>query len=545
MRAQLAPPLCQATKSPSYTATLPTQLKRYYGKDYLHFITFSCYRRFPYLGTAAACEIMLCTLVSLWRSGVGDNRTLTGLVNRMDNLNNTGCCASSHPFANPAKGCGTHCVAFNKRVGHPPEGNRVAKGTLSSFSCGATFTPTNTYILGPSGEQLTETDGSGNWVHTNVYAAGQYIATYENDTNSDSNVLHFVLTDWLGTKRVQTNYAGVSEEVCTSLAFGDGLSCSYPTGHPSTADDASEIHFTGKERDTESGNDYFVARYYGSSMGRMMSPDPWLGSMHMDNPQSLNRYAYVLNNPLKYIDPDGLDCAYLNDAGTDIEKGGLDQTSNSRECKKHGGYWVVGAIADVSSSGNNITFNVIGADLNRYNATFNTNSPIQPVALSMDLDSYFGNYALAQRQAVMNRMNATPTPQQYIQAIALAAPTVCGGGVFGVAGGEVSGAVLHGAVGVITQVDSRSGVSSGLIVEAGGGEGLIGGGGAVRGADGVEGFGYEGAGVDVGGAGGSAGAVAFSSGGVGVYADGQFRGRMAGVGAYVNITNNATCLGRR
>jgi RHS repeat-associated protein len=43
-------------------------------------------------------------------------------------------------------------------------------------------------------------------------------------------------------------------------------------------------HFTGKERDTESGNDYFGARYYASSMGRFMSPDPllnrcrWIGA---------------------------------------------------------------------------------------------------------------------------------------------------------------------------------------------------------------------------------------------------------------------------
>jgi RHS repeat-associated protein len=56
--------------------------------------------------------------------------------------------------------------------------------------------------------------------------------------------------------------------------------------------------FTGKERDQESGNDYFGARYYGSSMGRFLSPDP-SGLVYADpkNPQSLNLYAYVLNNP--------------------------------------------------------------------------------------------------------------------------------------------------------------------------------------------------------------------------------------------------------
>jgi len=53
-------------------------------------------------------------------------------------------------------------------------------------------------------------------------------------------------------------------------------------------------------------------------MGRFLSPDPWLGSMHLDNPQSLNRYVYVLNNPLRFVDPDGLDCIYLNAQGNGV-----------------------------------------------------------------------------------------------------------------------------------------------------------------------------------------------------------------------------------
>jgi RHS repeat-associated protein len=66
--------------------------------------------------------------------------------------------------------------------------------------------------------------------------------------------------------------------------------------------------FTGKERDTESGLDYFGSRYYSSNMGRFMSPDPKQPSMkHLMNPQKWNKYAYVLNNPLSLIDPDGME----------------------------------------------------------------------------------------------------------------------------------------------------------------------------------------------------------------------------------------------
>src|ERR1700722_3786527 len=67
---------------------------------------------------------------------------------------------------------------------------------------------------------------------------------------------------------------------------------------------------SGKERDAESGLDYFGARYYGSSMGRWMSPD-WADKpeavpySQLDNPQSLNLYGYVNNNPLSKADNDG------------------------------------------------------------------------------------------------------------------------------------------------------------------------------------------------------------------------------------------------
>jgi RHS repeat-associated protein len=70
--------------------------------------------------------------------------------------------------------------------------------------------------------------------------------------------------------------------------------------------------FTGKERDTESGLDMFGARYYGSSLGRFMTPD-WAAAptdvpyAHFGNPQSLNLYSYVQNNPTTVGDPDGHD----------------------------------------------------------------------------------------------------------------------------------------------------------------------------------------------------------------------------------------------
>jgi RHS repeat-associated protein len=83
----------------------------------------------------------------------------------------------------------------------------------------------------------------------------------------------------------------------------------------------NQSRFTGKERDSETGLDYFGARYYGSTMGRWLSPD-WssrpepIPYANLDNPQSLNLYGYVLNNPLAKFDPDGhIDCTGKNAEG--------------------------------------------------------------------------------------------------------------------------------------------------------------------------------------------------------------------------------------
>ena len=63
---------------------------------------------------------------------------------------------------------------------------------------------------------------------------------------------------------------------------------------------------TAKERDVESGLDYFLARYYSGSLGRFTGPDPkGFSKRTIENPMKWNKYAYVLNNPLALVDPDG------------------------------------------------------------------------------------------------------------------------------------------------------------------------------------------------------------------------------------------------
>ncbi len=107
------------------------------------------------------------------------------------------------------------------------EGQRVEKGSIKTFSCNMATngrSAGHAYALGQAGEQITEVDGSGNWLHSNVYAAGNLVASDDQGGNS----LNFQLTDWPGTRRVQTIYAGVPEMSFQSLPFGCDLRQSPP-----------------------------------------------------------------------------------------------------------------------------------------------------------------------------------------------------------------------------------------------------------------------------------------------------------------------------
>ncbi|HEY1809167.1 MAG TPA: RHS repeat-associated core domain-containing protein, partial [Acidobacteriaceae bacterium] len=179
------------------------------------------------------------------------------------------------------------------------EGARIGKETLSAApsrysTCAApltgSYTLTARYLVGQGNEQVTEVNGSQQWVHSNLWIASRLSATYATDG------LHYELADPLGTRRILAATNGSVQQSCTSLPFGDGEDC------PTTP---TEHLYTGKERDSESGNDYFGARYYASTMGRFMSPDKPFADQHPANPQSWNLYSYTRNNPLRFIDSDG------------------------------------------------------------------------------------------------------------------------------------------------------------------------------------------------------------------------------------------------
>lgn len=162
-------------------------------------------------------------------------------------------------------------------------GQRVRKNTSSGWT---------EYFYGPNGSVQSEYNGS--WPAQYVYAGSRLLAIYQNGTTD------FVHSDHLGSTRLLSS---ITQAIVDNMDYE-------PFGQQTSGGGATTHKFTGKERDAESGLDYFGARYYASVMGRWLSPD-WSSSpsgvpyADLSNPQSLNLYGYMRNNPLGGVDADG------------------------------------------------------------------------------------------------------------------------------------------------------------------------------------------------------------------------------------------------
>jgi RHS repeat-associated protein len=194
-----------------------------------------------------------------------------------------------------------------------------AENKLINFNNG-----TAAYAYDGDGRRVEKIVGSTTTVF--VYnVQGQLLAEYSSAATTGPGGTEYFTADHLGSTRVVTDASGAVISRHDYLSFGETI----PTGIGGRIagmgyeqPDGVEQKFTAKERDAETGLDNFGARYFGSSMGRFMSPDEFTGGpieangavrgdpgplpyADIANPQSLNKYTYTYNNPLRYIDPDG------------------------------------------------------------------------------------------------------------------------------------------------------------------------------------------------------------------------------------------------
>jgi len=109
---------------------------------------------------------------------------------------------------------------------------------------------------------------------------------------------HYYTQDQIGSTRVVTDDAGAVVYAAAHDPYGEIQQTWANAFDP-------KRKFSDKERDEETGLDYFGARYYANASYRWISVDPVLTERALNDPQEWNLYSYCKNNPLAFRDPDG------------------------------------------------------------------------------------------------------------------------------------------------------------------------------------------------------------------------------------------------
>ncbi len=139
-------------------------------------------------------------------------------------------------------------------------------------------------------------------------ASGKMVAEYSTIVANQTDAkISYLTNDHLGSPRITTDATGKVVSRRDFMPFGEEIArANYGT-------DSIRQRFTGYERDTETDLDFAQARYYNKNLGRFTSVDPiMMKKSRMIDPQQINLYAYVRNNPFKFVDVSGTDLIPAN-----------------------------------------------------------------------------------------------------------------------------------------------------------------------------------------------------------------------------------------
>ena len=182
---------------------------------------------------------------------------------------------------------------------------------------------TTSYGYDGDGRRVKKVTGSPSVTTIYVYnAIGRLVAEYNDAQQQQGGGTKYLTADHLGSTRVVT---GQNQSVVARydfLPYGEEMGAGVggrTTAMGYGASDTTRQRFTSKERDMESGLDYFLARYYSSAQGRFTGPDAPLAGQDAQDPQTWNLYAYTSNNPINRHDPDGRRWFYRRENGKVVD----------------------------------------------------------------------------------------------------------------------------------------------------------------------------------------------------------------------------------
>ncbi|MGD9589688.1 MAG: RHS repeat domain-containing protein [Pyrinomonadaceae bacterium] len=139
-------------------------------------------------------------------------------------------------------------------------------------------------------------------------AGGMLVAEYSTEIEGvETAQVSYLTQDHLGSPRVVTDKNGAVLSRKDYSAFGEELNQDeHRTENEEYGGGEVRKGYTGYEKDSESGLEFAQARYYNTIHGRFTTVDPLNESGSTDNPQTFNRYTYVINDPLNLVDPGGM-----------------------------------------------------------------------------------------------------------------------------------------------------------------------------------------------------------------------------------------------
>ncbi len=284
-----------------------------------------------------------------------NNSNITQLVNGWRDTSSTWHSdTESYSYDGLDRLASTSCTSWSHTYLYDKTGNRTAKDgityTINTVNEVTALSDGTSFTYDSNGNRTQKTKGSDTWTYTYDYAnrltkveknsetLGEYVydgdgkrmqvtengetttyiysginILYEENTigcaayvsgpkgrlakrttiNEESNMFYYHTDDLESTRLVTDS----NRNIVSAVTYR-------PFGEPSTEEGSEDYLFAGKERDSTDLY-YYGARYYDPHLGRFTVRDQQLG--RISNPQALNRYTYCINNPVKYIDPDGHD----------------------------------------------------------------------------------------------------------------------------------------------------------------------------------------------------------------------------------------------
>ncbi len=217
--------------------------------------------------------------------------------------------------------------ASGQRFGYDAENHQKEFFVAGNSS----INPDATYSYDGDGRRVKKVSSTETTIFV-FNATSKLVAEYSTALATTPQV-SYLTQDHLSSQRIVTNELGVVKDRKDYLPYGDEITTSQRTtvlGYTSAEQQRKD--FTSYEKDTESNLEFAQARYFSSIHGRFTSVDPLIASANPANPQTFNRYSYVMNQPTTMVDPSGLEACSAEHSYSD--------------CGGDDGFWGSGEFGD-------------------------------------------------------------------------------------------------------------------------------------------------------------------------------------------------------